>query len=56
MLFPQLVTVWRFAEPEDDAVAIVLREGQLEWIKGQVRRLQRVFLFSEPVLFKRLKR
>ena len=53
IIFPQLVNVWRLAEPEDDAVPIVLREGQLDWIKGQVRRLQKVFLFCEPVWFKR---
>ncbi|KAL8794210.1 MAG: hypothetical protein Q9195_003164 [Heterodermia aff. obscurata] len=54
ILFPQLVNVWRLAEPEDDAVPIVLREGQLDWIKAQVRRLQDIFLFCEPVWFKRL--
>ena len=54
ILFPQLVNVWRLAEPEDDAVPIVLREGQLEWIKVQVKRLQDIFLFCEPVWFKRL--
>ena len=53
VLFPQLVNVWRLAEPEDDAVPIILREGQLDWIKEQVKRLQRIFLFCEPVWFKR---
>ena len=53
MLFPQLVNLWRLAEPEDDAVAIILREGQLNWIKEQVKRLQKIFLFCEPVWFKR---
>ena len=53
ILFPQLVNVWRLAEPEDDAVPIILREGQLDWIKEQVKRLQKIFLFSEPVWFKR---
>lgn len=54
ILFPHLVNVWRLAEPEDDAVPIVMREGQLDWIKEQVRRLQRIFLFCEPVWFKRV--
>ena len=54
ILFPQLVNLWRFAEPEDDAVPIILRDGQLDWIKGQVKRLQKTFLFCEPVWFKRL--
>ncbi|KAI9720446.1 MAG: hypothetical protein M1812_002952 [Candelaria pacifica] len=53
ILFPQLVNLWRFAEPEDDAIPILLREGQLNWIKGQVRRLQNIFMFCEPVWFKR---
>lgn len=53
ILFPHLVNLWRLAEPEDDAVPIILREGQLDWIKEQVRRLQRIFLFCEPVWFKR---
>ncbi|KAL9038974.1 MAG: hypothetical protein Q9214_005065 [Letrouitia sp. 1 TL-2023] len=55
ILFPQLVNVWRLAEPEDDAVPIILREGQLDWIKEQVKRLQKIFLFCDPVWFKRLK-
>ena len=54
ILFPQLVNVWRLAEPEDDAVPIILREGQLDWIKAQVKRLQNIFLFCEPVWFKRV--
>ena len=54
ILFPQLVNVWRLAEPEDDAVPIILREGQLDWIKAQVKRLQKIFLFREPVWFKRV--
>ena len=53
ILFPQLVNVWRLAEPEDDAVSIILREGQLDWIKGQIKRLQKIFLFCEPVWFQR---
>ena len=51
ILFPHLVNVWRLAEPEDDAVPIVLREDQLDWIKEQIRRLQRISLFCEPVWF-----
>lgn len=54
ILFPQLVNIWRFAEPEDDAVPIILHEGQLDWIKAQVKRLQKIFLFYEPVWFKRV--
>ncbi|KAI4099305.1 MAG: hypothetical protein L6R37_006017 [Teloschistes peruensis] len=53
ILFPHLVDVWRLAEPEDDAVPMILREGQLDWIKGQVKRLQEIFLFRDPVWFKR---
>ena len=53
ILFPHMVDVWRLAEPEDDAVPIALREGQLDWIKGQVKRLQNIFLFCDPVWFKR---
>ena len=53
ILFPHLVNVWRLAEPEDDAVPVILREGQLDWIKEQIKRLQRSFLFCEPVWFKR---
>ncbi|KIX02829.1 uncharacterized protein Z518_08772 [Rhinocladiella mackenziei CBS 650.93] len=49
MIFPYLVTIWRLAEPEDDAVPFVLREGQLDWVKGQVKRLQTIFLFCDPV-------
>ena len=54
ILFPQLVNLWRLAEPEDDAIPVILRAGQLEWIQGQVKRLQKVYLFCEPVWFKRL--
>ena len=54
ILFLQLVNLWRFAEPEDDAIPLNLRERQLDWIKAQVRRMQKIFLFSEPVWFKRL--
>ena len=54
ILFPQLVNVWRLAEPEDDAAPIVLRAGQLDWIKAQVKRLQNIFMFCEPVWFKRV--
>lgn len=53
MLFPHLVNLYRLAEPEDDAIPISLREGQLDWIKWQVKRLQKIFLFCEPVWFKR---
>ncbi|KAG8526404.1 uncharacterized protein KY384_000060 [Bacidia gigantensis] len=53
ILFPYLVNVWRLAEPEDDALSITLRQGQLEWIKAQVKRMQNVFQFCEPVWFKR---
>lgn len=53
ILFPQLVNVWRLADSEDDAVPIILRAGQLDRIKMQVKRLQRIFLFCEPVWFKR---
>jgi len=54
IIYPQLVTLYRFAEPEDDAVPIVLRDGQLDWIKDQVKRLQKIFLFVDPPWFKRL--
>lgn len=54
IIYPQLVTIYRFAEPEDDAVPIVLRDGQLDWIKDQVKRLQKIFLFVDPPWFKRL--
>ena len=53
ILFPHLVNVWRLTEPEDDAVPVMLRSGQLDWIKGQVKRLQKISLFSDPVWFKR---
>ncbi|KAI4188940.1 MAG: hypothetical protein L6R41_001826 [Letrouitia leprolyta] len=53
ILFPHLVNLWRLAEPEDDAVPFILRDGQLDWIKGQVKRMQNIFLFCEPVWFKR---
>ena len=53
ILFPHLVNLWRFAEPEDDAVPIILREGQLSWIQDQVKRLQRIYLFCESVWYKR---
>ncbi|KAL6715094.1 hypothetical protein ACLMJK_007355 [Lecanora helva] len=55
IVFPKLVNVWRLAEPEDDVVPIILRDGQLDWIKQQVRRLQNTFMFCEPVWFKRPK-
>ncbi|KAK5052631.1 hypothetical protein LTR84_002496 [Exophiala bonariae] len=54
IIYSHLVTLYRFAEPEDDAVPIVLRDGQLDWIKDQVKRLQRIFLFVDPPWFKRL--
>ena len=53
ILFPHLVNVWRLLEPEDDAVPVILRSGQLDWIKEQVKRLQKISLFSDPVWFKR---
>lgn len=53
-LYPKIVTLYRLAEPEDDAVPFPFRQGQLEWIKGQVARLQRIFLFVDPPWFKRL--
>lgn len=48
-LFPFVVEVYRLADPEDDAVPIVLREGQLEWLEGQIKRLQTIFLYCDPV-------
>ncbi|KIW47854.1 uncharacterized protein PV06_00511 [Exophiala oligosperma] len=53
-LFPYVCGVFRMAEPEDDAVPIDLREGQLEWIRGQVKRMQNTFLYCDPVWFKRI--
>lgn len=53
ILFPHLVNLWRLAEPEDDAIPIFLRDEQLDWIKSQVKRMQKIFLFCEPVWFKR---
>jgi hypothetical protein len=53
VIFPDLVNILRMAEPKDDAVPIVLRDGQLDWIKGQIARLQRIFLFCDPVWFRR---
>ncbi|KIV85829.1 hypothetical protein PV11_01485 [Exophiala sideris] len=53
-VFPFLVEVYRMAGPEDDAVPIVLREGQLEWVEAQIKRLQTIFLYCDPVWFKRL--
>ncbi|KIW17192.1 hypothetical protein PV08_04383 [Exophiala spinifera] len=49
VLFPYVCGVLRLAEPEDDAVPIVLRDGQLDWIKGQVKRMQKTFLYCDPV-------
>ncbi|KIW32534.1 uncharacterized protein PV07_04067 [Cladophialophora immunda] len=54
MVFPHLLEIYRFAEPEDDADPIILRKGQLEWVKGQIKRLQTIFLFCDPVWFKRV--
>lgn len=54
IIYPQLVTLYRFAEPEDEAVPISLRDGQLDWLKDQIKRLQRIFLFVDPPWFKRL--
>ncbi len=48
-LFPYVCEIYRLAEPEDDAAPIVLREGQLDWIKGQVKRMQKIFLYCDPV-------
>lgn len=53
-LYPKIVTLYRLAEPEDDAAPFPLRQGQLDWIKGQVARLQRIFLYVDPPWFKRL--
>ncbi|RVX75600.1 hypothetical protein B0A52_00953 [Exophiala mesophila] len=52
-IYPKLVALYRLAEPEDDAAPFFLREGQLDWIKGQIVRLQRIFLFTDPPWFKR---
>lgn len=49
MIFAHLTEVYRFAEPEDDAEPLILRDGQLDWIKGQMKRLQTIFLFCDPV-------
>lgn len=49
VVFGYLLDIYRMAEPEDDTIPIVLREGQLDWIKGQVKRLQTIFLFCDPV-------
>jgi hypothetical protein len=49
MLFAHLVDIYRLAEPEDDAEPIVLRDGQLDWIKGQIKRLQTTFLYCDPL-------
>ncbi|OAP60251.1 hypothetical protein AYL99_05253 [Fonsecaea erecta] len=49
MIFPYLLDLYRFAEPEDDAAPIILREGQLEWLKAQIKRLQTTFLYCDPV-------
>jgi hypothetical protein len=48
-IFPHLVNIYRLVEPEDDAEPLVLREGQLDWIKGQIKRLQTTFLYCDPV-------
>jgi hypothetical protein len=49
MVFAHLVDIYRLAEPEDDAEPIVLRDGQLDWIKGQIKRLQTTFLYCDPL-------
>ncbi|ETI22792.1 hypothetical protein G647_06868 [Cladophialophora carrionii CBS 160.54] len=49
MIFSHLVDIYRLAEPEDDAESIVLRDGQLEWVKGQIKRLQTTFLYCDPL-------
>ena len=54
IIYPQLVAILRFADPEDDAMPITLREGQLDWIRGQIKRLQTIFLFVDPPWYKRL--
>ncbi|KAL2434900.1 hypothetical protein ABEF95_010461 [Exophiala dermatitidis] len=54
VMFARIVVLYRLAEPEDDALPLVLREGQLDWIKAQIKRLQTIFLFCNPVWFKRL--
>jgi hypothetical protein len=48
-LFPYVCEIYRLAEPEDDAVPIALRDGQLDWIKSQVKRMQKIFLYCDPV-------
>ncbi|EXJ91244.1 hypothetical protein A1O1_04354 [Capronia coronata CBS 617.96] len=53
-IFTYLLVLYRLAEPEDGALPLVLRDGQLDWIKGQIKRLQTTFLFCDPVWFKRL--
>ncbi|KIW66726.1 hypothetical protein PV04_06029 [Phialophora macrospora] len=53
MIFSHLVDIYRLAEPEDDAEPIVLRDGQLEWVKGQIKRLQITFLYCDPLWFQR---
>ncbi|OAL38334.1 hypothetical protein AYO20_02393 [Fonsecaea nubica] len=49
IIFPHLLEVYRFADPEDDAEPVILRPGQLEWIRAQMKRLQTIFLFCDPV-------
>lgn len=49
MIFAPLIAVCRLAEPEDDAAPLTLREGQLDWIKGQIKRLQTIFMFCDPL-------
>ncbi|KAL6248715.1 hypothetical protein RBB50_003777 [Rhinocladiella similis] len=49
VLFPYICGVYRLAEPEDDAVPIELRDGQLDWIKDQIKRMQNTFLYCDPV-------
>jgi hypothetical protein len=49
MLFPHFVHLCRLAEPEDDAVPVLMKEEQLGFVKEQVARLQRIFMFADPV-------
>ncbi|KIY00839.1 uncharacterized protein Z520_03505 [Fonsecaea multimorphosa CBS 102226] len=49
VIYPYLLEIYRLAEPEDDAHPVLLRPGQLDWVKGQIKRLQTIFLFCDPV-------
>ena len=49
MIFSHLVDLFRLMEPEDDAAPLVVREGQLDWLKGQIKRMQTTHLYCDPV-------